>query len=137
MAGACGAGACVVADASEGCEAHLPSPTLQSPPTQVEALVSREMGVARDLLAAKQRDRALVALKRKRLQEGRLESIDAYLLNVEQAGRKGGSGCGVAWSQGGGSALRAGRAIRSAGLAFAAHTPPPTPSRSLLGSGQH
>jgi hypothetical protein len=41
--------------------------------------------VAKELIAAKKRERALLALKKKRLREGQLEQIDAYLLNVEQA----------------------------------------------------
>ena len=52
---------------------------------QLEDLIARELAIARELLAAKKRECALLALKKKRLREGQLEQIDAYLLNVEQA----------------------------------------------------
>ena len=52
---------------------------------QLEDLITRELAIARELLAVKKRERALLALKKKRLREGQLEQIDAYLLNVEQA----------------------------------------------------
>ncbi len=52
---------------------------------QLEDLIARELAIARELLAAKKRERALLALKKKRLREGQLERIDKYLLNVEQA----------------------------------------------------
>lgn len=51
---------------------------------QVEDLIARELAIARELIAAKRRERALLALKKKKLREGQLEQIDAYLLNVEQ-----------------------------------------------------
>ena len=51
---------------------------------QIEGLIAREIAVAKELIAAKKRDRALLALRKKRLREGQLEQIDAYLLNVEQ-----------------------------------------------------
>ena len=51
---------------------------------QVEGLIAREIELARELLAAKRRERALLALRKKKLREGQLEQIDAYLLNVEQ-----------------------------------------------------
>ena len=53
--------------------------------TQVEDLITKELALARELIAAKRRERALLALKKKKLREGQLEQIDAYLLNVEQA----------------------------------------------------
>ena len=53
---------------------------------QVEGLIAREIELAKELLAAKKRERALLALRKKRLREGQLEQIDAYLLNVEQVG---------------------------------------------------
>ena len=52
---------------------------------QVEGLIAREVETAKELLAAKKRERALLALRKKKLREGQLEQIDAYLLNVEQA----------------------------------------------------
>jgi charged multivesicular body protein 6 len=51
---------------------------------QIESLIAREFEIAKELLAAKKRDRALLALRKKKLREGQLEQIDAYLLNVEQ-----------------------------------------------------
>ena len=39
--------------------------------------------MARELVAAKKKERALLALKKKKLHEGQLEQIDAWLLNVE------------------------------------------------------
>lgn len=51
---------------------------------QIEELIAREVAVAKELIAAKKRERALLALRKKRLREGQLEQIDAYLLNVEQ-----------------------------------------------------
>ncbi len=50
----------------------------------MEGLIAREIELAKELLAAKKRERALLALRKKRLREGQLEQIDAYLLNVEQ-----------------------------------------------------
>lgn len=50
---------------------------------RVEAAVEQEVAVARELLAAKKRGRALLALKRKRLHETQLDQIDAWLVNVE------------------------------------------------------
>jgi len=51
---------------------------------QVEGLIAREIEIAKELVAAKKRERALLALRKKKLREGQLEQIDAYLLNVEQ-----------------------------------------------------
>ena len=51
----------------------------------MEGLIAREIEIARELIAAKKRERALLALRKKKLREGQLEQIDAYLLNVEQA----------------------------------------------------
>ncbi|KAK9903474.1 hypothetical protein WJX75_006433 [Coccomyxa subellipsoidea] len=52
--------------------------------TRVEGLIAREIEIAKELIAAKKRERALLALRKKKLREGQLEQIDAYLLNVEQ-----------------------------------------------------
>ncbi len=49
-------------------------------------MIAREIALAKELIAAKKRERALLALKKKKLREGQLEQIDAYLLNVEQVG---------------------------------------------------
>jgi cell division protein FtsL len=59
----------------------------------VEDLIAKELAIARELIAAKRRERALLALKKKKLREGQLEQIDAYLLNVEQASFAAGSIC--------------------------------------------
>jgi charged multivesicular body protein 6 len=45
--------------------------------------VSREEAVARQLIGAGQRDRALLALKKRRIQQASLEKLDAWLINVE------------------------------------------------------
>lgn len=51
---------------------------------QIEGLIAREIELAKELLAARKRERALLALRKKKLREGQLDQIDAYLLNVEQ-----------------------------------------------------
>lgn len=48
-----------------------------------DAQVAREVEVIRELLRNHKKERALLALKRKKLQEKQLEHIDAWLLNVE------------------------------------------------------
>lgn len=50
---------------------------------RVEAAIERELAVARELVAAKRKERALLALKKKKLHESQLEQIDAWLLSVE------------------------------------------------------
>lgn len=64
-------------------QAPPPARNLRAAPAQVEAAIEREVAVARELLAAKKRERALLALKKKRLHEAQLDKIDAWLLNVE------------------------------------------------------
>eukprot|EP00898_Chlorokybus_atmophyticus_P003739 jgi/Chlat1/4366/Chrsp29S04523 len=51
---------------------------------RVEAVIVREAEVAKQLVAEKKRDRALLALKKKRLQEQMLIKVDAWILNVEE-----------------------------------------------------
>ncbi|KAL4423087.1 hypothetical protein ABPG77_005892 [Micractinium sp. CCAP 211/92] len=51
---------------------------------RIQGNVDREMGIAASLVAQGKKDRALLALKRKKLQEGQLAKLDAYLLNVEE-----------------------------------------------------
>lgn len=51
---------------------------------QVEAVICREKEIAIELVKAKKRDRALLALKKKKMQEELLKNVDAWLLNVEQ-----------------------------------------------------
>ena len=46
-------------------------------------LVERDSSAARALVAKHQRERALLALRKKRLHEQQLDRLDAWLLNVE------------------------------------------------------
>ena len=46
--------------------------------------MDRELAVAKELVASQKRERALLALKRRKLHEQRLGQLDAWLLNVEQ-----------------------------------------------------
>ena len=51
---------------------------------QLEAVIEAEKQAARDLIREKKKDRALLALKKKKVQEELLQKVDAWLLNVEQ-----------------------------------------------------
>ena len=51
---------------------------------QVEGLITRELQLAREFIAAKRRERALLHMRRKKLHEQNVDKIDSYLLNVEQ-----------------------------------------------------
>ncbi|PSS30208.1 Vacuolar protein sorting-associated protein [Actinidia chinensis var. chinensis] len=51
---------------------------------QLDAVIEAEKQAARDLLREKKKDRALLALKKKKMQEELLKQVDAYLINVEQ-----------------------------------------------------
>ena len=51
--------------------------------TRVTTQIERETLVARQLVASGHKDRAMLALKKKRLQETTLGKLDAFLLNVE------------------------------------------------------
>jgi len=51
--------------------------------------IDRENTVARELIAVGRKDRALLALKKRRIQETSLEKLDAWLLNVESVVRNG------------------------------------------------
>lgn len=51
---------------------------------QLEKVIEREKEVARELVKERKRDRALLALKKKKVQEELLQNVDAWLLNVEQ-----------------------------------------------------
>ncbi|CAI9776359.1 unnamed protein product [Fraxinus pennsylvanica] len=51
---------------------------------QLEAVIEAEKQAARDLVREKKKDRALLTLKKKRVQEDLLKQVDAWLINVEQ-----------------------------------------------------
>ncbi|KAF8018680.1 hypothetical protein BT93_H3546 [Corymbia citriodora subsp. variegata] len=51
---------------------------------QLEAVIEAEKQAARDLIKEKRKDRALLALKKKKTQEDLLKQVDAWVLNVEQ-----------------------------------------------------
>lgn len=50
---------------------------------QLEKRIDQDIIVARTLIAQKKKERALLALKKKKLSENQLHSIQAYLMNVE------------------------------------------------------
>lgn len=50
---------------------------------QVIASIDRENAVARELVAAGKKDRAMLALKKRQLHEQQLKKLDAWVLNVE------------------------------------------------------
>lgn len=51
---------------------------------RLEDLITREVQLARQLVAQKRQSQALIALKKKKVQEGRVDNIDKWLLNVEE-----------------------------------------------------
>ncbi|KAM0942790.1 putative Snf7 family protein [Dioscorea sansibarensis] len=51
---------------------------------QLETVIEAEKQVAKDLIREKRKDRALLALKKKKAQEELLKQVDAWLINVEQ-----------------------------------------------------
>ncbi|KAK9714975.1 hypothetical protein RND81_06G134700 [Saponaria officinalis] len=51
---------------------------------QLDAVIEAEKQAARDLIREKKKDRALLALKKKKVQEELLQKVDAWLINVEQ-----------------------------------------------------
>ncbi|XP_057781255.1 vacuolar protein sorting-associated protein 20 homolog 2 isoform X1 [Salvia miltiorrhiza] len=51
---------------------------------QLEAVIDAEKQAAKDLLREKKKDRALLALKKKKVQEDLLKQVDGWLINVEQ-----------------------------------------------------
>jgi hypothetical protein len=51
---------------------------------QLEAVIEAEKQAARDLIREKKKDRALLALKKKKTQEELLKQVDTWLINVEQ-----------------------------------------------------
>ena len=51
---------------------------------RVEGLIEREIEIVRQLISKKKQDRALLVLKKKKLQQWRLKDLDAWLVNVEK-----------------------------------------------------
>lgn len=51
---------------------------------RIENVIEREIEVVRQLISQKKQDRALLVLKKKKLQQGRLKDLDAWLVNVEK-----------------------------------------------------
>jgi len=51
---------------------------------RIESLISREVEIARQLIGQGNKSRALLALKKKKVQQGRIDRLDAWLLNVEE-----------------------------------------------------
>ncbi|KDO39501.1 hypothetical protein CISIN_1g027325mg [Citrus sinensis] len=51
---------------------------------QLDVVIEAEKQAARDLIRQKRKDRALLALKKKRAQEELLKQVDGWLINVEQ-----------------------------------------------------
>lgn len=51
---------------------------------QLDAVIEAEKQAARDLIREKRKDRALLALKKKKTQEELLKQVDVWLMNVEQ-----------------------------------------------------
>lgn len=51
--------------------------------TRVTVQIERETLVARQLITSGHKVRAMLALKKKKLQENTLKTLDAFLLNVE------------------------------------------------------
>ncbi|XP_022966453.1 vacuolar protein sorting-associated protein 20 homolog 2-like [Cucurbita maxima] len=51
---------------------------------QLDAVIEAEKNAARELVRQKKKDRALLALKKKKAQEELLKQVDVWLINVEQ-----------------------------------------------------
>lgn len=51
---------------------------------QLDAVIEAEKQAAKDLLREKKKERALLALRKKKVQEELLKQVDAWLINVEQ-----------------------------------------------------
>ncbi|KAL4294921.1 hypothetical protein AHAS_Ahas18G0276400 [Arachis hypogaea] len=52
--------------------------------SKLDAVIEAEKQAARDLIREKKKDRALLALKKKKAQEELLKQVDAWVINVEQ-----------------------------------------------------
>lgn len=52
--------------------------------SQLDAVIEAEKQAAKDLIREKKKDRALLALKKKKAQEELLKKVDAWVINVEQ-----------------------------------------------------
>eukprot|EP00803_Ostreobium_quekettii_P004559 evm.model.scf_1827.3 EVM.evm.TU.scf_1827.3 scf_1827:21035-22528(+) len=50
---------------------------------RIEALIDKNVEVARGLIAQKKKDLALLVMKKKKMQEEQVKKLDAWLLNVE------------------------------------------------------
>jgi hypothetical protein len=65
------------------------TPSCPSPPgLQFEQRMDQQLKVARDLLATQKKDRALLALKKRKLNEHQLEQLQKLLVNVEAMVRR-------------------------------------------------
>lgn len=51
---------------------------------RIESVIEREIEIARQLISHKKQDRALLVLRKKKLQQGRLKDLDAWLVGVEK-----------------------------------------------------
>ena len=51
---------------------------------RLESVIEREVEIARQLIAQKKQDRALLVLRKKKLQQGRLKDLDTWLMGVEK-----------------------------------------------------
>ena len=51
---------------------------------RIESLIQREIEIARELIAQKKQERALLVLRKKKLQQGRLKDLDTWLVGVEK-----------------------------------------------------
>lgn len=51
---------------------------------QLDAVIEAEKQAAKDLIREKKKDRAMLALKKKKAQEELLKKVDAWVMNVEQ-----------------------------------------------------